>query len=177
MDKNTLLAKTDKGREALSSRPPELVPKLRSLLIMVDGKRNAAELDKLGAGLGGGMDLLEQLLTAGWVGAVDAMGQWMAPVTAPPVDSPVAVDTARVAPAPAAAPALSFVDARRQVVRFINDHLGPMGESIAIRVEGCKTPADLQALLPRIRDTLHNYKNTALVQRFDLEVVPLLPRH
>ena len=66
MDKNTLLVKTDKGRDAMARRAPELGPRLRSMLILVDGKRNAAELDKLGAGLGGGAALLEQLLAQGW---------------------------------------------------------------------------------------------------------------
>ena len=47
MDKNTLLVKTDKGRDAMARRAPELGPRLRSMLILVDGKRNVAELDKL----------------------------------------------------------------------------------------------------------------------------------
>ena len=38
MEKNTLLVKTDKGREALARRVPELGPRLRSMLIMVDGQ-------------------------------------------------------------------------------------------------------------------------------------------
>ena len=46
MDNNTLLAKTDKGREALAARSPELGPKLRTVLIMVDGKKSVAELGK-----------------------------------------------------------------------------------------------------------------------------------
>ena len=67
MDKNTLLVKTDKGRDAMARRVPELGPRLRSMLIMVDGKRSLSELDKLGAGLGGGAALLEQLLDHGWI--------------------------------------------------------------------------------------------------------------
>lgn len=180
MDNNTLLAKTDKGREALAARPPELGPRLRSALIMVDGKKNVAELVKFG----GALASLEQLVEAGWVVEVDASGQ---PVQRAPADAGVAVDAAApaeepsaVAAAPAPAPApqtLPYSEARRMVVRYINDQLGPMGELTAIRVEGCKSPADLQALLPRIRDALSNYRNAAAVQRFDQELVPLLPKH
>ena len=54
-------------------------------------------------------------------------------------------------PADAPTGTLPFSEARRQVVRFINDQLGPMGETLAIRAESCKTPADLQAAL----DGLH----------------------
>lgn len=180
MDNNTLLAKTDKGREALAARPPELGPRLRSVLIMVDGKKNVAELVKFG----GALAVLEQLAEAGWVVEVDASGQ---PVQRASSDAGAAVDAAApdegpsaVAAAPAPAPApqtLPYSEARRMVVRYINDQLGPMGELTAIRVEGCKSPADLQALLPRIRDALSNYRNAAAVQRFDQELVPLLPKH
>ena len=66
MDKHTLFVKTEKGRDAMARRLPELGPRLRSMLILVDGKRNASELDKLGAALGDGAALLEQLLAHGW---------------------------------------------------------------------------------------------------------------
>lgn len=178
MDNNTLLAKTDKGREALAARPPELGPRLRSALIMVDGKKNVAELVKFG----GALASLEQLVEAGWVVEVDASGQ---PVERAPAEAGVAVDAAAPDEEPSAVPAapapapqtLPYSEARRMVVRYINDQLGPMGELTAIRVEGCKSPADLQALLPRIRDALSNYRNAAAVQRFDKELVPLLPKH
>ena len=50
-----------------------------------------------------------------------------------------------------------------------------MGETLAIRVESCKTPAELQAAVPRIRDGLRNFKNAATVQQFDQDVVSRLP--
>lgn len=191
MDKNTLLVKTDKGRDAMARRLPELGPRLRSMLILVDGKRSAAELDQLGAGLGGGASLLEQLLSHGWIAPHDPNGpsfQNTAPLvdgpsSAAPAPAAAAVAVPAPAPqAPAAAPPLAasvlpFVEARRLVVRFINDAAGPMGELTAIRVESCKTAAELQAQLPRVRDALQNYRGAATVQRFDQEVVPQLPRH
>ncbi|OGB14037.1 MAG: hypothetical protein A3E51_26015 [Burkholderiales bacterium RIFCSPHIGHO2_12_FULL_67_38] len=182
MDNNTLLAKTDKGREALAARSPELGPKLRTVLIMVDGKKSVAELGKFG----GALAVLEQLEAGGWVLEVDASGQPVERASAEAVTEPAAAATAdEVAPAVASAPVapapapqtLPYSEARRMVVRYINDQLGPMGELTAIRVEGCKSPADLQALLPRIRDALSNYRNAAAVQRFDQELVPLLPKH
>ncbi|AOS80406.1 MULTISPECIES: hypothetical protein [Hydrogenophaga] len=172
MDKQLIFFKTDQGREALTSRPAGLGPRLRSLLIMVDGKRSVAEFDKL---LGAdAAPLLEQLAAQGWVesdaattgaalnGAAGAAGGAVSGV-------PVLTD------AVPAAPALPFADARRLVVRFVNDQLGPMGEPLAMRVEGCKTPADLQAILPRVRDGLLNFKNAATVAQFDQDVASRLP--
>lgn len=168
MDKHLVFFKTERGREALTSRPAGLGPRLRSLLIMVDGKRSVADFDKL---LGtDASPLLEELAAQGWVegdgpatGGAGAMGG-PAPAEASSASAPVD-----------AAPALPFADARRLVVRFVNDQLGPMGESLALRIEGCKTPADLQAVLPRVRDGLLNFKNAATVAQFDQEVASRLP--
>lgn len=182
MDKNTLFGKTAAGREALTTRPPGLGPRLRSLLIMVDGKRNLSEFEKLTGSLEQATDSLNALLSGGWVEIVGAdglpktMARPAAVVPSPaddfePEDSqPVMVMAATVVST------LPFSEARRQVVRFINDQLGPMGETLAIRAEGCKTPADLQAALPRIREGLKSFKGLGVVQQFDDELAERLPK-
>lgn len=169
MDKNTLFVKTDQGRDALTSRPPGLGPRVRTLLIMVDGKRPVAELDKLAGGEGSAAPLLEQLVAAGWV----------APVQGATVETSATVAAAAEAPAAEAVtlPPLPFSEARRMMVRFLNDQLGPMGEPLAMRLEACKTPVDLLTVLPRIRDGLSNLKGPATLQRFDQELVARLPRY
>jgi hypothetical protein len=169
MDKQLIFFKTEQGREALTSRPAGLGPRLRSLLIMVDGKRSVAEFDKL---LGAdAAPLLEQLAAQGWVeseaaatGAAVHNGAAGAPVGVPVLTDAVP-----------ATPPLPFADARRLMVRFVNDQLGPMGEPLAMRIEACKTPADLQAILPRVRDGLLNFKNAATVAQFDQDVASRLP--
>lgn len=189
MDKNTLFGKTAAGREALTTRPAGLGPRLRSLLIMVDGKRNLAEFEKLSGSLDQATNSLTELMAGGWIEIVGADGL---PKAVAPAGAPVAVSSAApfepdvsqpVQLPPAAqpavavpAPTLPFSEARRQVVRFINDQLGPMGETLAIRAESCKTPADLQAALPRIRDGLKSFKGAAVLQQFDEELVGRLPK-
>jgi hypothetical protein len=179
MDKNTLFGKTAAGREALTTRPAGLGPRLRALLIMVDGKRSLAEFEKLSGSLEQATQSLNELMAAGWVEMVGADGLPKAVAAAPawasvePVGAP---PTPAAAAAPAVVSTLPFSDARRQVVRFINDQLGPMGETLAIRAEGCKTPADLQAALPRIREGLKSFKGSAVVQQFDEEIADRLPK-
>ncbi len=191
MDKNTLFGKTAAGREALTSRPAGLGPRLRSLLIMVDGKRNLAEFEKLSGSLDQATQSLTELMAGGWVEIVGADGLPKA-VAAAPAAVPVTVPSSApfepeasqpvqlpsLTPSPLDAPValLQFSEARRQVVRFINDQLGPMGETLAIRAEGCKTPADLQAALPRIRDGLKSFKGAAVLQQFDEELGGRLPK-
>lgn len=183
MDRNTLFGKTVAGREALTTRPAGLVPRLRSLLIMVDGKRNLAEFEKLTGSLEQATQSLNDLMSGGWVEVVGADGlpKGMPVASTPSAPfAPFAPEASQPVPvaAPAAAPGatLPFSDARRQVVRFINDQLGPMGETLAIRAEGCKTPADLQAALPRIRDGLKSFKGASVVQQFDEELANRLPK-
>jgi len=173
MDKTAVFSKTDEGREALTSRPPGLTPRLRSLLIMTDGKRTVAELDKMLGADGAAGPLLDQLVAQGWVLGQGATGAMPPPDVAvvQAAGGPAAVDTLP----PLVEEAWPFPDARRRVVRFINDQLGPMGETLAIRVESCKNATDLQAALPRIRDGLRNFKNSATVQQFDREIAVHLP--
>lgn len=170
MDKHRVYAKTELGRQALSSRHAGLGPRLRSLLIMVDGQRSVAAFDEL---LGTpAAPLLAQLAEQGWVVA-DGGSQ----SEAPPAAAPAAPLTSPVpgGPAALAQDALPLTEARRLVSRFLNDRLGPLGETLALRVEACKTPADLQALLPRVRDALLNIRNAATLAQFDREVRPHLP--
>lgn len=171
MTPQLVFTKTAAGRDALTSRPPELGPRLRSLLIMIDGKRDVAEFDKLLGGSGSAEPLLAQLQSHGWIAAE---GPAPAPAPVAPAAGPVHA-AAAAAGAPVAAAVLPFADARRLAVRFVNDQLGPMGETIAMKIEACKSPAELQAALPRIRDGLRNFKNNACVQQFDAEVASRLP--
>jgi hypothetical protein len=191
MDKNTLFGKTAAGREALTTRPAGLGPRLRSLLIMVDGKRNLSEFEKLSGSLDQATTSLNELIAGGWVEIVGADGlpKAVAPAPAPaaqaaPAAAPFQPEVSQPVQLPplaqpavaASAALLPFSEARRLVVRFINDQLGPMGETLAIRAEGCKTPADLQAALPRIRDGLKSFKGAAVLQQFDEELVGRLPK-
>lgn len=172
MDKQTVFVKTDQGRDALTSRPAGLGPRLRSLLIMVDGKRSVGELDRLLGSDGAAAPLLEQLAAEGWIEGSAAPA---VPPAASPSASPAAVADGPATLPPPTADALPFPEARRLVVRFINDQLGPMGEPLAIKVEGCKSATELLAMLPRIRDGLRNFKNAATVAQFDQDVAPRLP--
>ena len=57
--------KTDKGREEITSRRHGLSPRLRPLLVMVDGKKRADELLEKVAGLGLVAENLNELLEGG----------------------------------------------------------------------------------------------------------------
>ncbi len=177
MNHLTLLIKTDAGRLALTQRASGLVPRLRTMLILVDGKRSVDELDRLGVGLGGGLPLVEQLLAYGWVTPRDLSQPFQesvhfsdsqaVPLQEPAEPVPVGVEKSGLS-------GLTLHDVRRKLVRFVNDQLGPSGAALAMEIEACKRAADLTALVPRIRHSLQHGRGAATVQRFDREYVPRL---
>ena len=61
MDNNAVFDKSDKGREEIITRKYKLAPRLRSLLVLIDGKKTAGELLQQLAGLGLDQNSLDQL--------------------------------------------------------------------------------------------------------------------
>ncbi|MBS1171041.1 MAG: hypothetical protein H6R01_1959 [Burkholderiaceae bacterium] len=59
---NSVFEKTDKGREEIATRKYQLPPRLRSLLVMVDGKQTKAQLLKNIAALGMDVRSIDELL-------------------------------------------------------------------------------------------------------------------
>ena len=76
MDLASVLTKTPKGVEEIDTRKYKLEPRLRSILIMVNGKLTGGELAQKLAQLGDVPAMLEQLLLQGFVqGAGDSAGR------------------------------------------------------------------------------------------------------
>lgn len=59
--------KTDKGREEIATRKHQLPTRLRTLLVMIDGKQNDEELLKKVAGLGLTQESISELLDNGFI--------------------------------------------------------------------------------------------------------------
>lgn len=64
--------KTDKGREEIATRKYQLAPRLRTLLVLVDGKQNTAELMQKVGGIGLNEQNLAELLENGFIQSVSA---------------------------------------------------------------------------------------------------------
>lgn len=105
IQKNLIYHKAAKGAEAIATRQHGLSPKLRSMLILIDGKRTFDDLARLSQMLGDTDELLGQLLDEGFI----------EPGGAAPVHTPAAS-----APAPLAAgvPGMTLLEAqdRKSVV-------------------------------------------------------------
>jgi hypothetical protein len=143
MDPSSVLAKTQKGTDEIATRQHKLDARLRALLIMVNGKASAAEL---GAKFGGDVGaMLVQLAAQGFVQEAGAA----APTAA----------SGPAAPRPAAASSRAggtgdFKQVQREIVGLLNAALGPEADSISLKIEGCKSPAELRAFLEARRAIL-----------------------
>lgn len=132
--------KTPKGTAEIAGTTRQLTPRQRRVLILVDGKRDVSVL----RGLGPDTDtIVEQLLSGGYI----------EPLTGaePPNPSPSPSRDDRATPErPVASvePAKdAFVALRAQAVRDLIDLVGPMGESLALRMEKAAEPQQLKPLV------------------------------
>ncbi len=172
----TIYRKTDKGRAEISTRAHHLPPRLRGLLIMVDGRRTVAQLAELGPYVPTG---LSKLAEEGFLEALIERARGATPGATPgaavaPVSEPVlgsVLTSAAPEPAVPNAPARpeqgpEFLAWRQTVVRALTDAVGPMAESLALRMERASTATELQPLLVVAQQVLRNSRGAAAARAF-----------
>jgi len=142
--------KTAKGQTEIETRVNRLVPRLRTSLILVDGKRTDDELRTMISG--DADEVLAGLLADGYIELISS--------TPPPRAAPAA---------PAAnegAPVRKIEDTRRAAVRFLNDHLGPSAESLALKIERAQNWGELKPHLEMAEHFLRAGRGPTIAQEF-----------
>jgi hypothetical protein len=125
MNLDATLSKTPKGMEEVETRKYRLETRLRSLLIMVNGKETAGELVQKFAQVRDVTPALEKLLAEGFI--------------AEAADAPAA---------PGKAPGgASFEKTRAQLSNALSDALGPAADAICVKLEECRSAAELREFL------------------------------
>lgn len=156
----TIYRKTEKGQAEIATRQFKLVPRLRSALILIDGKRNDEELRKLIAAQP--EETLQALQDEGFIEVA---------VVTP--DKPAARSAAAAAAAPAASgpEARTPEESRRRAVRWIADRMGPLGDMVNMRIEAAKSPDELQAALLSARNVIRDQLGAARALEFQDEII------
>ncbi|KRG68156.1 hypothetical protein [Pseudoxanthomonas dokdonensis] len=146
--------KTDAGRDEIQQRSRKLPTGLRSILLMVDGQRNEAELKELASALKAPDDALEQLLAQQLIAVVDTA---TGPAEGPQADAEEVADDG---------------EGQRRAALYnlmtdaIHAHLGLKGYFLQLKVERCTDMAALVALMPDISAALGKAKSDALAKRW-----------
>lgn len=145
MDTNLIYRKTAKGQQEMAARSNELPARVRTLLVMVDGKCTGADLLAKGKAFGDPVAFIEQLLAGGFIEAA-APPAAPAPVAAPAIAAP--------APAAAAGTDASLKELMRFASHMVIDRLGPTADVLTIKLEKSRTAAELGDALSACRDAI-----------------------
>lgn len=136
MNANAIYRKTERGAEEMRTRKLELPPKLRTMLIMIDGTQALDHLQGLAERLGAPKDFLAQLEQRGLIEA--------------------AAPAAPAAQTPAAAAAVSeaggtdyerFRAAHKFMTDTVVNALGVRALFFTLKLERCSNRAELSALV------------------------------
>ena len=141
MNRTDIVIKTPEGAKELKSRAHKLAPRLRTMLIMIDGSLTAGQLQDAAARLGAPSDFLDTLLAEGLVVARPA----------PSSSSRAAPSSAPPSPAGSAPAGSTEVERFRAAQKFMNDAtveaLGFRAFMFTLKLEKCFNRADLLALM------------------------------
>lgn len=135
MQLEDVFKKTPKGREEIEKRTFRIDHKRRTLLILVDGRSNAAALAEKAAHIPDGMALLQSLWTEGFVEPARAVAP---EVARPRSDRPLE-------------------ELKRAACRSIGRLMGPDGDSLALKLERAPSPEAFFAEAAKARDALRSF--------------------
>ncbi len=150
----TVYRKSAKGQLEIETRVNRLHPRLRTVLILIDGRRNDDELRSL-IQVDADATLLG-LLEGGYIevspGPAEAAASppppVKAPVAGPAPAAPHAMPTRTApAPAPGGVSAAGLAERRRLAVRHLTDRLGPVAEPVSLRIEKARNWEEQRAAL------------------------------
>lgn len=146
LDQDLVFHKTESGAREIAEPAHGLSVKLRRALILVDGVRTVADLAALFRP-GEADTILAELQDKG---LLTLAGGRLAPV--PEESSGGDSGTAE-----AIIPQEHFEEVRRRAMREISDRLGPNGDTLALKIERCKTPEELRAALREAEKILASF--------------------
>lgn len=135
---STVLRKTEAGIDGIKQRDPRLSPKLRMSLILVDGTKSVAELLKSLPNPEETMQVLAQLLDAGFVSIIAAPQAAPKPALAP------------AQPANHESDAAALKAAMRRATHLLDAMLGPDAEVLCLQIERCTSSAQLNGKIIEI---------------------------
>lgn len=154
LNKQAIYHKTAKGAQAIANRHSGLPPKLRALLIMVDGKRSYNELAVLGSGLGDCEAWLSQLTDDGLIEATGSA-------------APAAIAADQIeATTPAVLVSASLLEAKRFASHLLMDMLGPTSDVLCMKIEDAHNLAEFVLAVKRARDIVRDIKGGHAAERF-----------
>jgi hypothetical protein len=146
-----IYSKTDAGRAEIQTRARKLSPALRSILLLVDGQRDATTLRRTAAGLRAPPDALEQLMALGLIRNVHAFAD---------------VAIAR----PSSVISQRFRTVSGLMSAAVREHLGLLGFFMQLKIERCSDMTELEALLPDVGEAVAKARGFDCARQWERDV-------
>jgi hypothetical protein len=150
----TIYRKTAKGHSEIETRAHRLSPRLRSALIMIDGRRSDDDVRKLITQQGD--ETLRLLDEQGFIEIIGITQDLPAPRAMNSAAPPRPTEAAAPPPVAPAAPPRDFEATRTQAVRLFTDMVGPMAEGLAMKMERARSPDELRTLVQTAQRIIGN---------------------
>lgn len=146
--------KTDSGRAEIGSRQHKLAPPLRSLLLLVDGQRDASQLRHVAATLHAPNDAIDLLVQLGLI--TTAANEPAAPAAAP--------GTPDASPSDAA---LRYMTLSGLMSEGVREYLGLRGFMTQLKIERCSNVDELLSVLPDITAAIGKSRNPEFAHEWE----------
>lgn len=151
MHSGSILAKTEKGQEELTTRAHGLSPRLRSALIMADGETDVATILERCGEFAAKIELqFEELIANGFLADVAETGA--VPATAP-TEAPVFPDLRDMTASRAADQSLP-IEATREMLDLFVEKLDENAVPFSEGIIACETPREIVLYLDKITSPL-----------------------
>jgi hypothetical protein len=169
-----ILIKTAKGNDEIVSRRHNLNPRLRQVLILIDGRRPFSDLSRMV----GEKELVAYAMALESEGFIDRKSEpsgtshSQAAVSSSrnlnsgESQSDVFADASAVEVLEKPAAPADFITSRRAVARALNDSLGPFAEEISMRIEKAKSIQELRELLPSAASVVEAVRGKTAMTEF-----------
>jgi hypothetical protein len=160
MDKQAIYRKTLKGQDEMTTRAYRLPARERSVLVLVDGKRNGTELIAKGIHFGDSEAFLGHLLESGFIEPIAPAEKIKAPAATASVlalvqpAKPAAPLVAKVRSTTPASTNLSMALAVEFARHFLLNTLGPDADALTARIEASRSLPELLLALENSRDAV-----------------------
>lgn len=165
--------KTAKGREEIATRKHQLAPRLRTLLVLIDGRKTEEELLRNVAGLGLTASALSELLAGEFIVlSTSYVSLAEATAEAPPEPEPEQVQL------PVAAQIQQFQSLYNFFNKTIKSTIGLRGFTLQLKVEKASSVDDFRELrmpyLEAVQKARGNYAASSLAEQLDQLLDPKL---
>lgn len=159
----TIYRKTPKGISEIETRAHRLAPRVRSTLILVDGRRSDSDLSAMiPQGL---TESLAALLVDGYIEASAVQEAARPPVAPAPSDGSARSAAASTSHGVRQA-GIDLPTLRRDAVHALNEQTGPIGEALAIKMERARTLDELRPLLALAEQIIGNVRSKQAAAEF-----------